>query len=366
VWHFLNCNLEESEGQVWAQRYEYFGALLILANVVADVIDSVPSFPFSEDRSVAFRILEHLTCAIFTVEYFCRVWSCVELPTLEGGPLCKRLRFMCQIMPILDLLVLVVFYADILETSDASRGLGSLRVIRTLRLLALLKMERQTQSFQTVFHVLSKRKNDLIATLFLATVLLVIASTAMYYVETEAQPEEFASIPSTMWWSVTAMTTVGYGDIYPTTVPGKILGSVVAFLGVGLFALPSGIISSGFVEVLEERRQAENDEIAEVLEEDKASLDQLHVEVAALREGLDFVQAHLRRGEEERAVRCEQHRELRRELAGLRETLESVQSRLQRSEEESQVARQDQQLIMSLLRQWTMHMVPVESDLVSM
>merc|ERR1719373_1159052 len=118
-------------------------------------------------------------------------------------------------------------------TSDQYRGLQAIRV---LRLLALLKMERQTSSFATILAVLSKKKHELSATLFMAMVLLVMASTAMYYVENPTQPEKFSSIPATMWWAVAAMTTVGYGDICPMTTEGKLLGAFVAIIGVGLFA----------------------------------------------------------------------------------------------------------------------------------
>merc|ERR1712046_204361 len=114
-----------------------------------------------------------------------------------------------------------------------------------------------------------------------------------------AQPDEFASIPSTMWWSVTAMTTVGYGDIYPVTVPGKILGSVVAFLGVGLFALPSGIVSSGFVEVLEEQRHAEAEEIAEMIDEDQHHVDLVREGVERLHEAVEAMQKSMQLEQEE-------------------------------------------------------------------
>jgi len=315
LWQFLNSSLTEdgSPRQKWAKRFEYFCALLILVNVLADVLDSVPTFPFTEDNSPTFRVLERFSCVLFTVEYGLRAWSCPEAEEFQmiGSELMRRVRFLTTVMPLIDLVVVAVFYLDIFMSSNAARGFQSLRVIRTLRLVALLKMERQMQSFQSVFYVFSKRRHDLFATLFLAMVLLVIASTAMYYVETEAQPEQFSSIPATMWWSVTAMTTVGYGDIFPVTVPGKVLGSCVAFLGVGLFALPSGIISSGFVEVLEEARQADTDELAEILDEDKASIDKLHDEVVLLRKQLETMSDRLSHAEDSvHGVREDQRRTL--------------------------------------------------------
>lgn len=289
VWCFLCCNLEGNI-QHWARRYELLSAGLILSNVLADILDSVNDFPFSEDRSPAFRALEGFTCVVFTVEYSLRLWSCTESETFSGGPIVGRLAFATSLLAAIDVVVLVVFYMDILMTSDKARGFQALRM---MRLLALLKMERQTRSFATIFSVLAKKRYELYATLFMAAVLLVMASTAMYYIENAAQPHVFASIPQTMWWSVTAMTTVGYGDILPVTVPGKVLGSCVAFLGVGLFALPSGIISSGFVEVLEEERQAESEEIADMLDEDQACLEQLHGDVASLRAAVEALQSGL-------------------------------------------------------------------------
>merc|ERR1712136_440507 len=128
--------------------------------------------------------------------------------------------------------------------------------------------------------VLKMKKAELCATLFLAAVLLLMASCAMYYIENPSQPASFSSIPATMWWTVTALTTVGYGDIYPRTACGKILGSCVAFFGIGLFALPAGIISSGFVEVIEEKHQAECDELADMIGEDGTYLQELRDEVS--------------------------------------------------------------------------------------
>jgi len=324
VWQFLNSSLlEEGPRQVWAKRFEYFCAGLIFLNVLADILDSVPAFPFTEDHSPSFRVLERFSCVVFTCEYLLRAWSCVESSSLGVGSNCmKRLRFMTSVMPLLDLTVLVVFYLDIFMSSDATRGFQSLRVIRTLRLLALLKMERQTQSFQTVFRVFSRRRSDLAATLFLAMTLLVMASTAMYYLEVKAEPDQFPSIPATMWWCTAAMTTVGYGDLYPNTVSGKVLASVVAFLGVGFFALPSGIVSSGFVELLQEQRQADAEDLAELMDEDKASIDELHGTVQQLTSQLDVMQGKLRSAEDD-AFEAKRHQkhvlELVQRLAASRE-----------------------------------------------
>lgn len=284
VWLFLQA---DASAQPWAGRYAMFTAMLIIANVIADVLDSIPDFPFAEDNSSAFWFLERFTCAVFTVEYVLRLWSCVECGVLKTkAPLDMRLTYAMQALPALDALVLVVFYLDIILSSDRVRGLQAIRV---MRLLALLKMERQTSSFATIISVLSRKQHELSATLFLAMVMLVVASTSMYYVENPYQPDKFSSIPATMWWAVAAMTTVGYGDIYPESPWGKLLGSVVAFMGLGLFALPSGIVSSGFMEVLEETRRAENDEIADMIDEEQAATLALRDDVSLLRQSVEAI-----------------------------------------------------------------------------
>lgn len=107
------------------------------------------------------------------------------------------------------------------------------------------------KSFSFIFRAIRNKKTELFISLIMVLVLLVLASVLMYFLEHRAQPEAFASIPATMWWAVATLTTVGYGDIYPITVYGKLLGGIIAILGVGLFALPAGIIASGFVEEIE-------------------------------------------------------------------------------------------------------------------
>merc|ERR1740123_1554295 len=164
-------------------------------------------------------------------------------------------------------------------------------MFRTLRLLALLKMERQTGAFDMIATVLELKSVELTATLFMAFVLMMMASTAMYYAENAEQPEEFSSIPCAMWWSVTALTTVGYGDIYPTTVQGKCLGCVVAFLGVGLFALPSGIVSSGFVEMVNKQREEEAEELAEMIDSEANKLNGIETEIGILRKSVENIQS---------------------------------------------------------------------------
>ena len=121
--------------------------------------------------------------------------------------------------------------------------------------MRVFKLGRYSEAFNSIVSVVSKRKEELLTTLTFLFVILILASSAMYYIEHEAQPDVFTSIPSTMWWGVATLTTVGYGDVYPITPYGKLLGAFIAILGIGVFALPAGIIATGFESEIKKKRE---------------------------------------------------------------------------------------------------------------
>ena len=130
-----------------------------------------------------------------------------------------------------------------------------MRAFRLFRLFRILKLARYSESLQTFVDVLRLKKEELMLMLFAIIILLIISSSLVYEAENEAQPEAFSSIPAAMWWGVVTLGTVGYGDIFPITPMGKLIGSFVVILGIGLFALPTGILASGFAEVLAKRKE---------------------------------------------------------------------------------------------------------------
>jgi voltage-gated potassium channel len=132
------------------------------------------------------------------------------------------------------------------------------------RLLRLLKLIRYSEALQTILRVIKIKKDELIMTLVTVFILLIFASSVMFFAEREAQPEAFPSIPAAMWWGVVTLTTVGYGDIYPVTAIGKLFGAILAFIGIGLFALPAGIIASGFSTEVEKRKEPNSQEFPEI------------------------------------------------------------------------------------------------------
>lgn len=191
-----------------------------------------------------FRAFEVFSVAVFTVEYVGRSWSAVAAPGYEG-PITGPLAFASRPLLIVDLLA-------ILPSSLGALGVGAdlrfLRALRLIRLLRLFKLARYSESMQAFAIVLRKKKPDLVITLFANVLLLIVASSVVYYVEHDVQPEAFSSIPQTTWWGIATLTTVGYDDVTPVTPLGQFFGTITAVLGIGLFALPASILASGFIE----------------------------------------------------------------------------------------------------------------------
>jgi len=220
---------------------------LIMINVAAFIASTSPTL--SPEYTSLLANIEIVSSFVFTIEYILRLWvSTVD--RRYSHPLWGRLRYALTPLSLIDLIAILPFYFLLLFPS-----FNFVNLIRVLRLLRLLKMSRYSESVRTLGAVLYAKKEELIATAFAVLILLIFASSIMYFVEFEAHPEAFGSIPDAMWWGVVTLTTVGYGDIYPITPLGKLLGAMLAFLGIGIFALPAGIIAGGFSEELQKRKQ---------------------------------------------------------------------------------------------------------------
>jgi len=224
-----------------------FLMLLIIANGLAVMLETVKELEIKYSRY--FYLFELVSVAVFTLEYVLRLWA-VTLDPVYKNPVGGRLRYVLTPMAFIDLAAILPFYLPIALTID----LRILRLLRLIRIFRLFKMTRYVESMRTFHNVFRAKKTELSLTLMLILLLLVFASSAMYAVENAAQPEKFSSIPETLWWGVITLTTIGYGDVYPITPLGKIIGGIIAFLGIGLFALPAGILASGFSDELRKRR----------------------------------------------------------------------------------------------------------------
>ena len=152
-------------------------------------------------------------------------------------------------MALVDLLAVLPFYLPLLLPFD----LRVLRILRLFRIFRLAKIGRYSESMKVLTKVMQNKREELLISLSTTAIMLVLISSLMYYVERDIQPEAFSSIPATMWWGIATMTTVGYGDVYPLTAVGRILGATVCLLGIGVFALPAGIIASGLSDAMRRR-----------------------------------------------------------------------------------------------------------------
>jgi len=216
---------------------------LIVLNVAGVVLGSVPAV---ERRfGAGLHLLELFSLGVFSVEYAGRVWTAPmksgALPGWRG-----RLRWIFSVMGLIDLGVLLAL---------ALPGLGGLTAFRSLRLLKLvsiLKFGRYSGSLSLIGRVLRSRREELLTTVLIVFVLVLIAATALFNLE--RGNKGFESIPAAMWWAIVTLTTVGYGDTYPLTGAGRAVAGFVMLLGIGIVALPAGLIASGFNEELQRRK----------------------------------------------------------------------------------------------------------------
>ncbi len=220
---------------------DWFIMLLIAANVVAVTLETVD--PLYAEYESFFFWFELVSVGIFSIEYLARLWAC----TARDGyhhPVFGRVSFARRPMIIIDLLAILPFFLGPLLPAD----LRFLRALRLFRFFRLFKLARYSESMLAFHDVFRRKKADLVIAFSVTLILLIVTSSLMYFVETTAQPDEFGSIPETLWWGVITLTTVGYGDVTPVTPLGRLLGGVVAMLGIGLFGLPASILATGFIE----------------------------------------------------------------------------------------------------------------------
>lgn len=241
--------LEGTRARDTASRvFQWFIITLITLNVLAVVLATVDRL--YEPYQTYFRIFEIVSVIVFTVEYVLRVWAITEDERYRR-PVRGRLRFMVSPAGLIDLLAILPFFLPRLTSVD----LRAIRALRLFRLFRLLKLGRYSESILLFGDVLREKREQIVLAFLAVAVLTVFASSLMYFAEHQAQPEKFASIPDAMWWAVITLTTVGYGDVTPITTFGKVLGGFISLMGIGLFALPAGILASGFDEAMERKNQ---------------------------------------------------------------------------------------------------------------
>mgnify|MGYP004657897837 FL=1 len=224
-----------------SRGYDFFGSLVVVLALAASV---AATFDGAEERcGVLLNTVEIVTSAFFAVDYVLRVWTARCLyPTLTPGK--AVLRYVTSVGGLIDLVSFLPTFLPVFFPS----GMVAFRMFRVVRIFRLFRINAYYDSLHVITEVLRSKRQQLLSSVFIILTLMLASSLCMYSLEHEAQPEVFRNAFSGIWWSVSTLLTVGYGDIYPITTAGKIFGIVITFLGVGMVAIPTGIISAGFVD----------------------------------------------------------------------------------------------------------------------
>ncbi len=192
---------------------------------------------------------ERVVLFVFSIEYALRHWSCPADERYRGA-VAGRLRCAASPAVVIDLLAILPGLLPFVGLD-----LRFVRVFRVFRVLRIFKLGRYTRAFSLVIRVIQRTRDELVISLSFVLTLLLIASCLMYYAESDAQPEHFGSIPQSMWWAIVTLTTVGYGDVFPITTPGRLIAGAMAILAIGLVSLPTGILGAGFVNEIQEETE---------------------------------------------------------------------------------------------------------------
>ncbi len=249
VYELLRLDGPRSRGNRRVTLLLVFLILLATAVVIINSFNGLPLWWWVVSLSINLVVT-----VLFSAEYLLRLWVApLRFPQLS--PLRARLRHILSPMAIIDLLSILPLYLVMFTKLDVE----SLYTLRLLRLFVLLKFNRYFHTLDTVIDVVKVKRRELLSSFMAVFSLMLISSAMIYSVEGQVQPDKFPNILSGMWWAVSTLLTIGYGDIYPITALGKVLAAIVAVLGVGMIAVPTGIVSAGFVEVMDKKR-AENDE----------------------------------------------------------------------------------------------------------
>ena len=225
--------------------------ILIVINVFVIILET---FDFPDWAMTVFYYIEFVSVIVFTVEYLLRPWtSTCKYPDMN--PFRARLKYARSFMAVIDILAVLPFYLPFAVPVN----LMVLRMLRLLRLLRIMKMNRYTNALTSIKDVLIKQAPQLVSSMSAVLMMMVLASLLVYSVEHDAQPHVFENAFSGLWWAMATLTTVGYGDITPITWLGKLLGAIIALLGIGLVAVPTGIISAGFIDSMTKANEAEKE-----------------------------------------------------------------------------------------------------------
>ncbi len=237
--------LDGNKDGFWTKAFDGMMVAIILLSTASVIAESVPSIAAAYGKVI--EAVDALTMAIISGEYFLRLWACVDDPYFEKMGYWKgRWAYMRSPMMLIDLVAFLPFYLALVSPFD-------FRFLLVLRLLRILKVARYSPALASVMSAVIAERKALLAALYLLLVALVMVAGMMYHIEGDAQPEAFGTIPRAMWWAIVTVTTLGYGDVIPVTVAGKIFAGFSALLGIMVCAVPAGIMASSFIAEVRKR-----------------------------------------------------------------------------------------------------------------
>lgn len=234
--------LEKSESS-GGRGIDWFIQAMIIVSVVSFTIETLPDLPAATRRTLDW--LEVICVAVFTIEYAARVWSSPD-----------RARFIFSFYGLIDLAAIFPFYANL------AVDFRSIRILRLFRLLRLFKLLRYSEALNRFYRAFMYAREELILFSVATMALMFLSSVGIYYFEHSAQPEHFKSVPHSMWWAVATLTTVGYGDIFPVTLGGRIFTFIILMLGLGVVSLPAGVFASALTKV----RRSDDDRLENAID----------------------------------------------------------------------------------------------------
>lgn len=229
-----------NSADIVSRIFDIFIVVVIFLNLFVTLFET---FDESEPLLPVLSVIELITVLIFTVEYILRLWTAEYLYPHKSRAK-AIIKYIFSFYGLIDLLTFFPYYLPFMFPA----GAVAFRILRVIRIFRLFKINARYDAFNVITDVLKEKKNQLLSSVCLIMIMMIASSLCMYSLENEAQPECFSNAFSGIWWSASTLLTVGYGDIYPITIGGKIMAIIISFLGVGMVAIPTGIISAGFVE----------------------------------------------------------------------------------------------------------------------
>ena len=258
------------DGDTASKVFDWTIMALIALSILSIILESFASI-YGKYRSV-FQVFEVITVVVFTAEYLLRIWTADLLFPEEKHP---RIKYIFSFMALIDLLAILPFYVPFISAD--LRFLRMMRLFRLFRLLRVFKLGRYIEALQIIVKVIRTSGPQLIMSVVICFFVMLFSAIIMYTVENPVQPEQFPNVISSLWWAICTLTTVGYGDVYPVTHIGRFFASIISLVGIGIIAIPTGIIAAGFSQVISKDEAASNEKSAVASDLEQMSEEELLV-----------------------------------------------------------------------------------------